>query len=173
LFYGLPIDREGTHMIFDEIARELSACGGRSKDIFTILMDISASMEGLGDGDLRPTLMKIVVGCIAAIQHIDRSRLPPVQMFYILGDRVSVSERGDERNHVAWMIDEGDFDAYDDAIRGHVDETGVYIYEIDEDRFGEVIPRIVNEIMISGDLDVFVAVQGTEPRRLGKVAELL
>ncbi len=35
-------------MIFDEIARELNACGGRSKDIFTILTDISGSMDGLG-----------------------------------------------------------------------------------------------------------------------------
>ena len=160
-------------MIFDEIARELNACGGRSKDIFTILTDISASMDGLGDGDLRPTLMKIVVGCIAAIQHLDRSRLPPGQMFYILGDRISVSERGDERNHVSWMIDEGDFDSYDDAIRGHVDETGVYIYEIDDDRFEEVVAGIVKVIMISVDLDVFVGVQGQGPRRLGKVADLL
>ncbi len=105
--------------------------------------------------------MKIVVGCIAAIQHLDRSRLPPGQMFYILGDRISVSERGDERNHVSWMIDEGDFDSYDDAIRGHVDETGLYIYEIDDDRFGEVVSGIVEEMMISVDLDVFVGVQET------------
>jgi hypothetical protein len=169
LFYGSPIYLEETAMIFDEIARELDTSGVDSKDIFAILSDISASMEGLGDGDLRPTLMKIVVGCIAAIQHLDRRSKRACRMFYIVGDRISVAERGDG----LWKIDEGAFDSYDDAIRGHVDETGVYFHEIDDEGLGELLPRIAETMMISIDLDVFVGVPGKDPRRVGKAADWL
>jgi hypothetical protein len=61
-------------MILDEITRELDDSGIGSKDIFTILTEISASMDGLRDGDLRRTLLKLAVCCIAAIEHMDRQR---------------------------------------------------------------------------------------------------
>jgi hypothetical protein len=69
------------------------------------------------------------------------------------------------------MIDEGDFDSYDDAIRGHVDETGVYVYGIDYARLGELLPRIAETMIVSIDLDVFVGLPGKELRRVGRVAD--
>jgi hypothetical protein len=59
-------------MIFTEIAREMERSGVGTKDIFTILTEISASLDRLDGGDLRASLMKLVVCCIAAIEHIDR-----------------------------------------------------------------------------------------------------
>jgi hypothetical protein len=61
-------------MTLGEIASALEESGVGTKDVFTLLSEISASMEELGNGDLRETLVKLVVCCIAAIEHIDREQ---------------------------------------------------------------------------------------------------
>ena len=130
-------------------------------------------MDQLEDRDLRTTLMRIVVGCIAAIEQIDRNSDAQRQMFYILGDILSVAEKGDERNHALWMIDEGEFDGFDQAIRGHIDETGLYIYQIDQARFQEVVPRIIAHLDVTDNVKVFIGVPGMLPRPMGKVNDLV
>jgi hypothetical protein len=85
-------------MILAEIARELESSGVGAKDIFTILTEIGASMDELGSGDLRTTLMKIIVGCIGAIEHIDRCSEQHRQTFDILGDTPKIAEKSDDQN---------------------------------------------------------------------------
>jgi hypothetical protein len=158
-------------MIFTEIARELQASGVGSKDVFTILNEIAASMDELDFDDLRTSLMRIIVGCIAAIEHLDRSADENRQMFYVLGDTLFVAEKGDERNHALWMLDEGDLEFFDEATRGHVDGTGLYIYEIDDDRFRELVPRIIEHIPVNPECNVFIGVPSMSPQNMGKVKD--
>jgi hypothetical protein len=128
-------------------------------------------VDELEDNALRATLMKIIVGSIAAIEHVNRSSEQQRQMFYILDETLAVAEKGDERNHALWMLDEGDFDSFDQAILGHVDETGLYVYQIDEARFRQLVPGIIEHVPIHPECDTFIGVPWLTPRKMGKVKD--